>query len=163
MQDALRTGARTGALLLLTGFVAILTGRPFLFPSLGPSAYLLATAPDAATSQTDRLVGGHAIGVVAGLLAYHLLASGLVVTDPVAPLATEQVRLGASAVVSLGLTAAGMEATGYRHAPACATTLIVGLGLLPNPLDGLVILAAVGLLLLAKPLVATAAPNSDDE
>jgi CBS-domain-containing membrane protein len=163
MQDALRTGARTGALLLLTSLVTILTGRPFLFPSLGPSAYLLATAPEAATSQPDRLLGGHAIGVVAGLLAYHLLASGLVVTDPVAPLATEQVRLGASAVVSLSLTTAGMEATGYRHAPACATTLIVALGLLPNPVDGLIIMAAVGLLLLANPLVATAAPNSDNE
>lgn len=163
MQDAFRTGARTGALLLLTGLAAILTGRPFLFPSLGPSAYLLATAPEAPTSQTDRLLGGHALGVVAGLLAYHLLAGGLAVTDPVVPLATEQVRLGASAVVSLALTAAGMEATGYRHAPACATTLIVSLGLLPTLVDGLIIIAAVGLLLLARPLIATAGPNSDHE
>ncbi|AEN06665.1 hypothetical protein Halar_3039 [halophilic archaeon DL31] len=163
MQDALRTGARTGALLLLTGFVAILTGRPFLFPSLGPSAYLVATAPESATSQTDRLLGGHAIGVVAGLLAYHLLASGLVVTDPVGPLAIDQMRLSASAVVSVALTTAGMEATGYRHAPACATTLIVALGLLSNPVDGLVIIAAVGLLILAKPLVAAVTSHSDHE
>lgn len=163
MHDAFRTGVRTGALLVLTGLVAVLTGRPFLFPSLGPSAYLLATAPDAPTSRNDRLFGGHAIGVVAGLVSYHLLASGLVVTTPVAPLSPEQVWLGASAVLSVGLTAAGMEATGYRHAPACATTLIVALGLLPSPIDGALILVAVGLLAAAEPLVAAVAPDLDDQ
>lgn len=163
MHDALRTGLRTGALLLLTGGVAVFSGRPFLFPSLGPSAYLLATAPGAPTSRTDQLVGGHAIGIVAGLLSYHLLASGLVVTTPVEPLAVEQLQLAASAVGSVGLTAAGMEASGYRHAPACATTLIVALGLLSGPADGLVILAAVVLLAGTEPLVAAVALRLDDQ
>lgn len=161
MAGAVRTGLRTGALLVLTALVAVLTGRPFLFPSLGPSAYLLATAPDAPASRTDQLLGGHAIGVAAGLLAYHLLASGLVVTAPAEPLATQQVRLGASAVVSVALTSAGMEATGYRHAPACATTLIVALGLLSAPADGVLILAAVALLAVTEPLVT--ALGSDDQ
>jgi CBS-domain-containing membrane protein len=137
----------------VTGIVTVLTGRPFLFPSLGPSAYLLATAPAAPTSRPRSVIGGHAIGVVAGLLTYHLLAAGLVVTDPGSAMSVAQLRLGASAVVSVGLTTTGMVATGYRHAPACATTLIVGLGLLPSPVDGGIILVAVALLVASQSLI----------
>jgi len=36
---------------VVTGVVSVLTGRLFLFPSPGPSAYLLATAPTVPTSQ----------------------------------------------------------------------------------------------------------------
>ncbi|MFB6220614.1 MAG: HPP family protein [Halolamina sp.] len=150
VHNAARAGFRASLLLVVTGVVTVLTGRPFLFPSLGPSAYLLATAPTAPTSQPRNVIGGHAIGVVAGLLTYHLLASGLVVTDPASPLSLAQLRLGASAVLSVGLTTAGMVAADYRHAPACATTLIVGLGLLPSPVDGAIILAAVVLLVASQ-------------
>jgi len=66
-------------------------------------------------------------------------------------------RLGASAVVSVGLTTAGMLATDLPHAPACATTLIISLGLLASPVDGVVILAAVILLLDADSLLPRAA------
>jgi CBS-domain-containing membrane protein len=119
MQNAVRTGIRTSALLVLTGVVAVLTGRPFLFPSLGPSAYLLATAPDAPTSQPERVIGGHLVGVVAGLVAYHLLASGLVVTEPVAPVAsipaavspTESTALPASRTCSEAIGATGSVTT----------------------------------------------------
>jgi membrane protein DedA with SNARE-associated domain len=39
-----------------------------------------------------------------------------------------------------------MLAADLQHAPACATTLIVALGLLAAPLEGVVILLAVGVL-----------------
>lgn len=65
MDEALREGVTAGALLVV-GTLAVLTGRPFLFPSLGPSAFLLATAPSAPTSHLRRVAGGHAVGVVAG-------------------------------------------------------------------------------------------------
>lgn len=42
-----------------------------------------------------------------------------------------------------------MEATGLRHAPAAATTLIVALGLLSTPTDGAVIMLAVAVLVVA--------------
>jgi hypothetical protein len=93
------------------------------------------------------VLGGHAIGVLAGLLAYHALAAGLVATTPPPPLSTAGLRLAASAVVSVGLTTGGMLATDLRHAPACATTLIVSLGLLSELVQGGVIVAAVALLL----------------
>ena len=63
MAFSVRAGAHAGLLLLATAVAAVLTGSPFLFPSLGPSAYLLATAPDATVSRTRNVLGGHAIGM----------------------------------------------------------------------------------------------------
>ena len=40
-----------------------------------------------------------------------------------------------------------MVATDYRHAPACATTLIVALGLLTTPREAAVVVLAVAALL----------------
>ena len=144
-----RAGAHAGLLLAVTGVAAVLTGHPFLFPSLGPSAYLLATAPSAAVTHPRNVFGGHAVGVVAGLLATNLLSPGLVMIEPTAPLSPTMLRLAASAVLSVALTTGGMLATGYEHAPACATTLIVALGLLSTPTEGAIVLGAVLVLLAA--------------
>jgi hypothetical protein len=70
--------AYTGALLAVPGAVAIATGRALVFPSLGPSAFLLATRPRGEGATARRVVGGHAVGVLAGLVAYWTVAPGLV-------------------------------------------------------------------------------------
>jgi CBS-domain-containing membrane protein len=139
----LSRGLYTGGLLVLTGLLAWVTGQPFVFPSLGPSAYLLATAPESPTSHPRRVLGGHVIGVLAGLLAYWTLAPGLAITTDAAVLADGQLRLVLSGVASVALTTAGMLATDTGHAPACATTLIVSLGLLAAPLEAAGIVVAV--------------------
>lgn len=150
---AVRATARATVLLAVTAVVVVLTGLPFVFPSLGPSAYALATARERAVVTPRIVVGGHAIGAVAGLLAYHSLASGLTVTADLAAFSTPTLRLGASAVVSVGLTTAGMLATDRVHPPACATTLIVALGILPTVRDSVVVLAAVACLVAADAAV----------
>ncbi|WP_224333232.1 HPP family protein [Haloprofundus halobius] len=134
------------ALMTVLGAVALLTGRSFLFPSLGPSAYVLATGIGDADSAPKRVVGGHVIGVLAGMATYHLLASGIVVLQIHEPLSAAGIRLAASATVAVGATTAGMLATDLRHPPACATTLIVSLGLLTQVGEALAIVIAVLLL-----------------
>jgi hypothetical protein len=71
---AVLTGVYAGALLAVTGVVAWATGTPFVFPSLGPTAYLLASQRTRDRGALARVVAGHAVGVVAGLGAYHALA-----------------------------------------------------------------------------------------
>ncbi|WP_224270495.1 HPP family protein [Haloprofundus salinisoli] len=138
------------ALMTVLGLTALVTGRAFLFPSLGPSAYVLATGIGDEDSAPTRVVGGHFIGVVAGMLTYHLLADGLVATQPVPPFSMAGIRLMASATVAVGLTTAAMLATDLRHPPACATTLIVGLGLLTSVEEAAIIMAAIVLLLVVQ-------------
>ncbi|ESP89342.1 HPP family protein [Candidatus Halobonum tyrrellensis] len=126
-----------GALLAVAGALAWVTGRPLVFPSLGPSAYVLAT--DAESTTASRVLGGHAVGVVAGLVSYHALAGGAFALAAHPPADPAAARLAVSAVCAVGLTTAGTAAARVRHTPACATTLIVALGLLSTPADALVV------------------------
>jgi len=52
-------------------------------------------------------------------------------------------HLAASGICSVVLTSWGMIAADATHAPACATTLIVSLGLLPTPEQVGIIVASV--------------------
>ncbi|WP_101294231.1 HPP family protein [Halegenticoccus soli] len=140
------TSVYAGFLISVLGAVAWLTGRAFIFPSLGPSAYLLASVRRGEIISARYFLGGHAIGVVAGLLAYNVFAPGLAITGAAPSLSPDQLRLVGSAVTSVALTTAGMAWTDAVHPPACATTLIVSLGLLPSPIDGIIILVSVAIL-----------------
>ena len=68
-----------------------------------------------------------------------------------AALSAGGLRVVASGVVSIALTTLIMTAARARHAPACATTLIVSLGVLPRFTDRALIMAAViGMFLLHR-------------
>jgi hypothetical protein len=142
---ALVTGL-VGCLLSVPAAVAWATGLGFVFPSLGPTAYVLAAAPDDATADARHVLGGHVVGVLAGLAAYHAVAGGAALSVPGAAFDPEMGRLAASGVLATAATAAGMRVTDTVHPPACATTLIVSLGLLSTPRAGVVVVAAVALL-----------------
>lgn len=123
--------------------VALATGDPFVFPSLGPTAFLLFYTPlQPAASPRNTLIG-HAIGAGAGYLS--LVLFGL--TDAPPALATEVTggRVGAAAL-SLGLTSGLMVWAKVPHPPAGATTLIVSLGILREPEQLAVLMVAVALL-----------------
>jgi len=124
-------------------FVAYVTGEPFVFPSLGPTAFLLFYTPLQPASSPRNTLGGHAIGAAAGYLA--LVVFGL--TDAAPALATEVTgaRVGAAAL-SLGLTSGAMVWARVPHPPAGATTLIVSLGILREPEQLAVLMVAVALL-----------------
>ncbi|RQG98802.1 HPP family protein [Natrarchaeobius oligotrophus] len=132
------------------GLITLVTGRPFLFPSLGPSAYLMATGEQPRAEGGYHVIGGHAIAVVAGLIAYALLGnevSAYVVFDQPDPaLSWDLIYLSASATLAMMLTTTTMLLTKTNHAAACATTLIVALGLMGGLEDGLIIVAAVAIL-----------------
>jgi CBS-domain-containing membrane protein len=121
--------------------VAWATRQPFVFPSLGPTAFLLFYTPTNPAASPRNTIFGHAIGVAAGYSA--LVIFGL--TDDPPALATEVTsgRIGAAAV-SLALTSAFMVWLRAPHPPAGATTLIVSLGILREPDQlGILMLAVV--------------------
>ena len=140
-RSTVRSSLYAGVLLTVVGLLAWVTGRSFVFPSLGPSGYLLATRGESVSSR--RVVGGHVLGVVGGLLAYHTLASGLVITAETPAFASAQLRLVTSGVVAVVLTTGSMLRTDLVHPPACATTLIVALGLLSTPVEAVVVVVSV--------------------
>ena len=114
----------------LLALLAVITGVPFVFPSLGPTAYQLFFSPLAPSSAPRHAFIGHAIGLVCGYLAFRLSRIPML-----AVLAGREFdwRLVLAAALSLAVTAALMILARVGHAPAGATTLIVSLGIITQP------------------------------
>lgn len=123
--------------------VAMLTGTPFVFPSLGPTAFLFFYSPTAVTASPRNTILGHAIGIACGYGA--LLVFGLEHAPPAMATGVDVPRIGAAAL-SLAATGALMILFKAAHPPAGATTLIVSLGIVTKPFDLAVIEVAVALL-----------------
>src|SRR5262249_52664358 len=77
----------------LTAFV---TGAPFIFPSLGPTAFLLFYTPLLAAACPRNTLGGHAIGAAAGYLS--LVVFGLTNAAPALATSVTGARVGAAAL-----------------------------------------------------------------
>ncbi|PPK71111.1 HPP family protein [Actinokineospora auranticolor] len=136
-----------GALLVTLAIagLAVGTSEPLLFPSLGPTAYLLFATPTHPAASPRNTLAGHLIGVAAG--AAGLTAFGLWHTE--AALSHMDWARAGAATMALTLTCAGMALSRLPHPPAGATTLIVALGVLHTPKQlGLILLGVVVLLVL---------------
>ena len=132
----------------VNGFVtiallALITGSPFVFPSLGPTAYLFFFSPTAAASSPRNTIFGHAIGLTCGYAAFMLTVwSG----QPASIHGGVHGPTVLAAALSLSATGALMVLCKVSHPPAGATTLIVSLGIIAQPKELIVIEAAVALL-----------------
>src|SRR5579884_2768450 len=125
--------------------LALVTRSPYIFPSLGPTAFLFFYTPTAPAASPRNTIIGHAIGVLAGYLS--LVITGLTMAGPALAVGVTWPRVLAAAL-SLGLTAGLMVLLRSPHPPAGATTLIISLGLLTKPLQLLILMVAVVLLTL---------------
>lgn len=114
----------------LLAAVAVLTHSPFVFPSLGPTAYLFFFSPLAEASAPRNAIYGHAIGLACGFFAYYV--TGMHAFPQGAPGHVYWPRILASAL-ALSLTGAFMVLSRVNHPPAGATTMIVSLGILAKP------------------------------
>ena len=125
--------------------VAMVSRTPFVFPSLGPTAFLFFFTPTLPTASPRHSIYGHAIGIACGYGA--LLATGLEHAAP-AMVAGVDFRRVLAAALSLAATGALMILLKAAHPPAGATTLIISLGIVTKPFYLLVIEIAVALLTL---------------
>jgi CBS domain-containing membrane protein len=128
-----------GALALL----ALVSRNPFVFPSLGPTAYLLFFSPLSKASSPRNTIFGHAIGLTCGYIAFVVTGSGALPFGVHPGLFWPRVL---AAALSLSATGAFMVLLEISHPPAGATTLIVSLGIISKPRELVIIEAAVCLL-----------------
>ncbi len=127
----------------LMAALAAITHSPFIFPSLGPTAFLHFYTPMAPSASPRNTIIGHAIGVGAGYLS--LVVTGLTLAGPALAVGVTWPRVIAAGL-SLGLTAGLMVLLKSPHPPAGATTLIISLGILTKPWQLLLLMVAVVLL-----------------
>lgn len=116
----------SGILMLIPGLMALVTGRVWLFPSLGPTAFLQAEAPTLPMSRLYNTLIGHLVGIIAGYLAVIML--GLNGADSVFVIHRVTVGRMWASVIAVTLTLAGQILFKAAHAPAAATTLLITMG-----------------------------------
>ena len=127
----------------LLALLAILTGSPFVFPSLGPTAYLFFFSPMAEAFSPRNTILGHAVGLVCGYAAFALTVAS---SPPFGMHPGVHGRRVLAAALSLSATGALMALFRVSHPPAGATTLIVSLGIISQPKELAIIEVAVILL-----------------
>lgn len=124
--DALWVPLSGGLLTLVPGLLGLLVGNVWLFPSLGPTAYLQAANPQHESARPYNVVLGHAIGAVAAVIAVLLLGASA------EPSVFEAHRLFLMRVLAsaLATTLALVAQTLLKiaHPPAAATILLITLG-----------------------------------
>ncbi len=129
----------------LMAVMALLLHSPFIFPSLGPTAFHYFSRQTAPSASPRNAILGHTIGTVAGY--FSLVVTGLTTAGPAIANGVTWPRVIAVGL-SLGLTAGLMIVFRASHAPAGATTLIISLGILTQPWQLVVLMVAVVLLTL---------------
>ncbi len=140
------------AFVLLNSFVTVLiltvvshlARTAFVFPSLGPTAFLFFFQPTAPGSAPRHAILGHAIGLACGyasLWLFGLAWSGSAIAEGLLTL-----DRGLAVALSLACTGAVMVLLRVAHPPAAATTLIVSLGIVTSPFHLVLIEVAVALL-----------------
>jgi CBS domain-containing membrane protein len=129
--------------------LAIVSRNPFVFPSLGPTAYLLFFSPLGKTSSPRNTILGHAIGLICGYAAFVLTGAGALPFGVHPGIFWPRIL---AAALSLSATGAFMVLLDVSHPPAGATTLIVSLGIISRPRE-LVIIEVAVFLLVAQALV----------
>jgi CBS domain-containing membrane protein len=127
----------------LLALLALLTGSPFVFPSLGPTAYLFFFSPMAEASSPRNTILGHAIGLICGYAAFALAVAS---SPPFGMHPGVHAARVLAAALSLSATGALMALFRVSHPPAGATTLIVSLGIISQPRELVIIEVAVILL-----------------
>lgn len=131
----------------VVGFIAWSADAILIFPSLGPTAYLLAYDKGVSYS-AGVVIGGHCCGIAGGLVSYTLVVEPYILSGLIDAFSVAGGWLAMGAVISLGITVFLMLLFQVSHPPACATTLIISLGILPAWGDSIVILAGVTVLYL---------------
>lgn len=124
---------------------ALVTDEPFVFPSLGPTAFLFFFSPLVPAASPRNALIGHLIGAAVGFGC--LLAFGLQDQGPSTAVGVTWARVMAAGL-SLGLTSGVMVIAKAPHPPAGATTLIISLGVLDEIGELVVLMIAVALLTL---------------
>jgi hypothetical protein len=144
-REMLWPAATAALMLLLVGLTAWAAGQPWLFPSLGPTAYLFVRYPDLATSRVYNSIVGHLVGMASGFAAVAIFNAW---NAPIVPLNEVTTPRIWAAALAIGLTILINTWLRSGHPPAAATTLLVALGTFRTARDAGLIVAGVLILVL---------------
>ena len=118
------TAINGGLTILILSLLAWLCDLPLLFPALGPTSFILHSAPLSRAAAPRSIILGHFIGIGCGVgsLVLFSFLGGETIT----------LQSGGAALCSASLALAGtcyfLVRCSCPHAPACASALVIALG-----------------------------------
>ena len=106
------------AVVIILYFVELLT-HAAIVAALGASTFIVFAMPNNITAQPRRLVGGHIVGLLCGLLCYYAFLTG-----PLGELSKNtEFIFWVAAALSVGLSIFLMTITNTEHPPAAGTAI----------------------------------------
>jgi len=129
-----------GFLILAVALVGFATYHPFVFASLGPTAYEQVETPERPSARPYNVILGHILAVAAGYAAIAILQAWN--TPPVSAHGVPLPRVW-TAVLACVFTVIATQLARATQPAALATALLVSLGLMQSWVDGGIIIAAV--------------------
>jgi CBS-domain-containing membrane protein len=106
------------AMMVILSFVEVLT-EAAIVAALGASTFIVFAMPRSITARPRRLIGGHAVGIICGLICYYSFLTG-----PLGEFSGEhQLMLWFAYALSVAISLFFMTVTNTEHPPAASTAL----------------------------------------
>ncbi len=116
----------------ILGIAAYFTSWPMIFPSLGPTIFLMFYAPSSPLAAPRNAIFGHIGACLIGMAGYSILTS-LVQNGIIhGTLGPSSLWIILESAISVGVTSVFMTITGFVHPPAASSSLVAALGLMPD-------------------------------
>lgn len=142
----------SGMLTLVIGLFAYRSNHPWLFPSLGPTIFIMVFMPANRMAYLFNVVAGHGVGVMGGITG--VLVAGAAWEPSVVQVATLTAEQVWASVIAVTFTVFAQIVTRAVHPPAVSTALLIGVGAFHVTFDDIgTLLVGIGLTaLLGEPL-----------
>ncbi|OAQ21488.1 HPP family protein [Thermosulfurimonas dismutans] len=118
--------------LMILGGIAFFLSWPLIFPSLGPTAFLIFYAPARAMSWPRNCLLGHLTGMLCGFLIYFIFYC-------FSPEEAVQSEFGLTKTLfvsgAVGITALAMVLADILHPPAASTAMLSAGGYFKDPIE----------------------------
>ena len=143
---SLVTAANGGLAIIMISLLTWLSGLPLLLAALGPTTFILFSAPLSRAAAPRSVILGHFIGIACGYAFWHI---GVYCSSAgMSPEVREGVIL-ISASLALAVTCFLLVRFSCPHAPACASALVIALGAVTT-LTGVLYMAVAVVLMTAQ-------------
>ena len=112
--------------ILIIAVIGVVTHQPLLFPSLGPTIFVVTLAPNEPIVRFRNIILGHGLGIVSALMATPII--GLLQYKLCSSELCAQFGPGVAAALAVALTIILQVPVHALHPPAAATTMLLVLG-----------------------------------